>query len=1444
MADNQFGIQVSVDASGASDGAREFKRSADDISASSKTAGEGVKGLQTQLKGLGQGEVHEALESITSSLELLNTGLRALGIGAVIIEFKELFEVGKQLEDAFIHLQVASGQAASGMDELKAQTVELSNSFGKSQIDVATAQLAVAKAGFKDVADNVEVTTAALELSKTSFSDVGSSTDLLTRVMQTYGASASEANKYQQELFVTTRSGRLDVEQLNQVFGRSAQYIQASGLSFEEVGAALNGLTTSGINVNSHIQGFTQVLRDIAQPTTTAQENFKVLTTTLDAMGVKATSLKQLVGEQGLVGAFQTLVKATGGDQSLLEKVLGNPQAAIVAIDLVNQGVKGYTDTINSYKTAAQQQAEQDEKITASAAYQAEQFRQKVQNAFIGLAGSALEALTPVFTFLNKNFADLQYVADALVVVLSTKLLLALVRAGAEFYSLVTSQIAAAAASRALAATQAEVQAALISSGLAAEEEAIEMTALAAADAEAAEATGLLGTAMSALGGPVGILLELLAGLTIAWIKYHDASGRSKATNTEFNSEIAELKKHDTPENRQLAVGTGDELDDRKTALQDEIAKLQNPLSESSVDPGTLGEIKRRQAAGEKLDPAQQQIANSLKGILSQDDLKKLVEAKSQLAQVNENLEKFGALKGAAADKPLDPNIFKTQGERDEETLQPAKVSGTAAQAVKLQSNGQGGTVIQSEIDQNKDLVTVFTKVGEEAQSLTDIENGLAFARKGGAVQVGIATLKGQELTRAIEELQAKYYSAIDAQNKFNVQLDQAASKYDPIAAQTVAYRQELLKLTEAYGILGRAIDPTVKRQADVANQQKQTTNASKIQESVAPDSAAKSFISTVATQSNNLIQANEYFKENKITLDQLKDAYIAAGLAVDRAAIATKALTTGQLGLANAQQAVKEAEAKANTNGLQGDDRVQFLRESQVAQDDAARNSDKLADRVENLASEYEPLIGIQKKYIDQLDTIASLEKGATPEQKIQLETARTLAPVQQKQQVDKALVLPAFDKTVLQATDTYTKSMADLNYELQAGYIDQNQFNQAALETHEAFLAAEAQFNDFTKAVQDGGKVMGDALEQYLIHPAEGLRGLFESIAKGLQSSAAGLLTKQLESKAYGALQDSSNKSISDFGSNLLHGAGIVRKTPVDPLAQISAKDTSYAQKIAVAPEKDELSAITPTATKLGGPLGSDQLGTAATTLSDAAANLQLAATALQSFVQNGAAGLTPPTGTPGSALSAADNLGYIDTSYANKYRVGDASSGGNALGTDTNSLLNSSSGLGSNFLGVGENAFGAAAKGQDVGKAAESTAASGAVKLGLNLLKSYFGGESALDTAFTNSNISGGGFAGGGDAKAGSSHMVGETGPEVVSFGQNAHVTPNDQVRAAVGAAVGNKQAAQPAPNVSVPVQIVNVSDPDDVPNGMATAKGGKVIQNYLSQNKTAVKAQLGL
>jgi TP901 family phage tail tape measure protein len=1258
---NEFGIKVTIDASGSAKGAQEFQRSAQTIANEAKKTSEEAKGLKEHLSQIGGTEVKESMEGITGALELLNSALGALGIGAVVIEFRELLKVGLELEDAFKHLAVASGATKEQMDVFAQSTRKLSDAFGKTQIDVAAAQLDVAKSGFADTAQNAKVTAAALELSKIGFVSTATAADTLTRVMQAYNLKADQATSVMQSLFVAAKNGKIDIGELGNLFSRMGSDIQAAGISINDVLASVSALGKSGESGYRALFGIQEILQRITETTPATSGAFQDFQLQLHAAGIQATSLQDLVGQRGLQGALAALVQAAHGNQDVLGKILGSPRAATVAIQLVTTAAKAYGETISDLANKQKEAAEADKQVSESAAFLAETFRTKIENSLIGLASKVIEELAPMFSFLNDHFQGLEDLAEILATVLLGRLVVAIVATGASMLATAAESGGLAAALRILAGD-------------------ITLVDLATAPL------------LVVLGAAVAVLAALAAGLAVGYFAYNLFTGGLKAAEAAWATEI------------------------------DYVSRLIDKFHELSV-------------------------------------------AQSSAAAV----AKASVIVG--------------------------KAPGTVGDATTARSAGTDAG--KTFVDTSPDLLKTYEAVRKELKAVTDAQTDYATAQKAEGVLVDGGVISHQEQVLALQKLKEAQFKASDALLQYSDKLAQAEGKYDPVLQANQNYVEGLRKLHEAYAIAGGSAKEYgyTLDQLRLKHEQDQIAARAKVAETLAVSDASKNVISVEAKEEERQKTLQDAVDHNRISREKYNLAMEDSTDKINKALIASSALTSGELKLREAQLALSEAETKADDLKLGGDARAKFLEEyaDKVAQ--AKMHTDSLGDAVDKLAEKYDPLLKAQHDYADTLQRITDLEKEK-PEMTSELEQTRTYASLDfQKQQVS-SMTLPADEKASLTAANDYATTVAHLNEELQqfsdtngkAG-ISQQQFNQALLEAKEDLAKAQGQYDDYTKAVMDGGQALDQgftSIFENLGKQGETLRKLFYGLAQQLEASAAKLLTHKLEESAFSDLANSKNSSVARFGLDLLGGAGLKPKSDAG-----------------LKPKSD----------------GSPQLATAGLNLSSAAVQLISAAHAIRG-VSLGSKGGT------GSGLGA----GLISDVFgkAGGGSTGDLQQSAALQGTEKDIMAEVSGALGSSGGGGGS---------------AASTGA-GLAQTALSAYAGHGGGGGSwagLAASILSSWLS---RPTGGPVGAGQSALVGERGPEMVTFGSDAHVHSNDQVRQAVGAAASSKvPTIVSSPQVHVPVQVVNVDDPNKVPAAMQGDAGQRAIINVLSSNRSQVKSILG-
>lgn len=111
--------------------------------------------------------------------------------------------------------------------------------------------------------------------------------------------------------------------------------------------------------------------------------------------------------------------------------------------------------------------------------------------------------------------------------------------------------------------------------------------------------------------------------------------------------------------------------------------------------------------------------------------------------------------------------------------------------------------------------------------------------------------------------------------------------------------------------------------------------------------------------------------------------------------------------------------------------------------------------------------------------------------------------------------------------------------------------------------------------------------------------------------------------------------------------------------------------------------------------------------------------------------------------------------------------------------------------------------------------------------------FSGSAGGGGGFLSSLLSGlgGAKAAGGPVQAGRTFLVGEKGPELFTPNTSGNVIPNEALRSG--------GSGQP-----VNVQVINVQDPNEIPQAMASQQGDKVIVNSITRNKQTIKSALGI
>ena len=386
---------------GNSKGAKEIKRSLDDVRKSSDNAGRSMDRTNAAL-----GRNKSRSELAAKGLRALRVALAATAVGTVaayrsFLNFnRAIAEVSTLLTDL------------TGFEELTRNVKDLAIEFGQDLENQARALYQTISAGSSDAADATKVLTVANELAVGGVTSVATAVDGLTSVLNAYNLGADSARDVSDAFFVAVRQGKTTVEELSSVIGRVAGLAASLGIGFDEVFAALSTVTTQGFATAEAVVALRQALEQILRPQDRAIR-------TAERLGI---SLNQVaLQRKGLVGFFTDIQERTSGSTQELSKLFPAVQALQFALIASNTGAQKFAETMEFMRTRTGQTQEAVDKMRASAAFAASTFNTLLRVAFLEVGSLVSEIVTPVLErlgpVLNELIEDIRGFRDGFVAV-------------------------------------------------------------------------------------------------------------------------------------------------------------------------------------------------------------------------------------------------------------------------------------------------------------------------------------------------------------------------------------------------------------------------------------------------------------------------------------------------------------------------------------------------------------------------------------------------------------------------------------------------------------------------------------------------------------------------------------------------------------------------------------------------------------------------------------------------------------------------------------------------------------------------------------------------------------------------------------------------------------------------------------------------------------------
>lgn len=371
--------------------------------------------------------------------------------------------------------------------------------------------------------------------------------DLVTSSINAFGLAGEEQERVYDLLFRTVQSGKTTISELAQGFGAAAPVVANAGIEIDEYLASVAALTSVGLPA---AQAHTQIRAAIAGLMRDTEQTRAVFT------ALQVENFQQLIEQSGgMVGAFQRIGQALGGNDAKMIELVGSIEAYNAIIGLTGRSNDIFQRALEGMRSGviAIDQAFEDQAKTASANLQI--LRNELSAAAIQIGAELLPAMTGgvrIIRLLITAFGELPGpVRSALIRLLAVAAAIGPLMFIAGKFILVWGTLlrlfGGFAALRLFAAGLATVTAQL---GL-----------MAGAQVAAAGAAGVLRAALLLLFGTVGGVVTVIAALGLGLYYLYGQTNQAAQASREYREreeQLAETQAEVDRITQQLATSTGE----------------------------------------------------------------------------------------------------------------------------------------------------------------------------------------------------------------------------------------------------------------------------------------------------------------------------------------------------------------------------------------------------------------------------------------------------------------------------------------------------------------------------------------------------------------------------------------------------------------------------------------------------------------------------------------------------------------------------------------------------------------------------------------------------------------------------------------------------------------------------------------------------------------------
>ncbi len=277
--------------------------------------------------------------------------LALVGLAAGVVAVASLKMAG-DFEGATERLVTSAGEQQNALGMVRAGMLRLSIDTGTSTDQLTSAMYRVESSNYHAAA-GLQVLAAAAQGAKTENADLTTVSQALLGVLTNYHMPAEQATSAMNGLVAVVKSGATTLQDLSASMAQVLPTAASLGISFAQVGGAIDTMTSKQMPAEQAAQNLAHVLVALSAPSGVAVKSMK-------AVGLSAQEVKDALAHQGLPEALQMIEEHVGTKfpagsvqyTTALKNIMGGLVGYKLAAQLTGASLKDTQDHIDAITAA------------------------------------------------------------------------------------------------------------------------------------------------------------------------------------------------------------------------------------------------------------------------------------------------------------------------------------------------------------------------------------------------------------------------------------------------------------------------------------------------------------------------------------------------------------------------------------------------------------------------------------------------------------------------------------------------------------------------------------------------------------------------------------------------------------------------------------------------------------------------------------------------------------------------------------------------------------------------------------------------------------------------------------------------------------------------------------------------------------------------------------